>query len=90
MLSFVFIKHTYPTSDITICAEAAVYVQHILAKTSQLKEIVYYDKRPVSVFSHALSNKTIKCFIANTLSTYFKPHEVLFSARFCSQGDKTM
>ena len=42
MLSFVFIKHTYPTSDVTICAEAADYVQHIFAKTLQLKEIVSY------------------------------------------------
>ena len=35
--------------------------------TSELKEIVYYSKRPISLFFHALSHETIKKFIANAL-----------------------
>ena len=32
-----------------------------------LKEIVYYSKRPIGLFFHALSHETIKNFIANAL-----------------------
>ena len=30
--------------------------------TSELKEIVYYNKRPISLLFHALSHKTIKSY----------------------------
>ena len=65
MLSFVFIKDTNPTCDVTRFAESAIYILHIFA--SKLKEIVYYIKRPIGLFFYALSDKTIKIFIANTL-----------------------
>ena len=35
--------------------------------TSELKELIYYSKRPISLLFHALSHKTIKNFIANVL-----------------------
>ena len=35
--------------------------------TSELKEVVYYSKRPISLLFHALSHQTIKIFIANVL-----------------------
>ena len=35
--------------------------------TSELKEIVYYSKRPISLLFHALPHETIKIFIANVL-----------------------
>ena len=35
--------------------------------TSELKKIVYYSKRPISLLFHALSHETIKNLTANTL-----------------------
>ena len=35
--------------------------------TSELKEIVYYSKRPISLLFHALSHETIKNLTANAL-----------------------
>ena len=58
MLVYVFIKPTYPTSDVTTFGESAVYILFILQKTSELKEIVYYSKRRISLLFHALSHKT--------------------------------
>ena len=52
MLSFVANNHPYPTSDVTICAESAIYILHIFAN-SLLKEIVYHSKRPMTLFFHA-------------------------------------
>ena len=59
MLVYEFIKPTYPTSDVTTFAESAVYILYIFQITSELKEIVYYSKRPISLLFHALSHKTI-------------------------------
>ena len=43
--------------------------------TSELKEIVYYIKRPIDLFFYALSNKTIIIFVAKTSSaTYLILH----------------
>ena len=36
MPSFVFNKHTYPTSDVTNCAESAIYILQIFANDSDL------------------------------------------------------
>ena len=55
MLVYVFIKPNYPTSDVTTFAESAVYILTLLRKTSELNEIVFYSKRPVSIFFHASS-----------------------------------
>ena len=35
--------------------------------TSEVKEIVYYSKRPISLLFHALSHETLKIFTANAL-----------------------
>ena len=43
MLSFLLSKDTYQSSDVTLCWT-----------TWQLKEIVYYCKRPIHLFFHAL------------------------------------
>ena len=67
MLVYVFIKPTYPTSDVTTFAVSAVYILHIFAT----KEIVYYSKRPIGLFFHVLSHETIKIFIANALDKGF-------------------
>ena len=40
--------------------------------TSELKEIVYYSKQPIGLLFHALSQETIKKFIANALSLSLK------------------
>ena len=61
MLSFVANNHPYPTSDVTICAESAIYILHIFAN-SLLKEIVYHSKRPMTLFFHAFLNTTTKNF----------------------------
>ena len=53
MFVYVFIKPTYPTSDVTTFAESAVYIFTFLRITWELKEIVYYSKRPISLFFHA-------------------------------------
>ena len=37
MLSFVFNKHTYPTSDITTYAESVIYILYIFANTFAAK-----------------------------------------------------
>lgn len=67
MFSHVLNENTYPTSDVTTCVKSAIYILQILRITSQLKGIVYYRKRPIGLFFHTLSNKTIKYFVANTL-----------------------
>ena len=71
MLVYVFITPTYPTSDLTIFAESAVYILHIFANNFGTKRVVFYSKRPISLFFHALSHKTIKIFIANALFSFF-------------------
>ena len=37
MLSFVFIKDTYPTCDVTSFAETAIYILHISVNNFQTK-----------------------------------------------------
>ena len=59
MLVYVFIKLTYPTSDVTTFAESAVYICKFLQITSELKEIVCYSKRPIGLLFHALSHETM-------------------------------
>ena len=49
---------TYPTSDIFYT---------FLEITSELREIVYYSKRPIGLLFYALSHKTIKIFDADVL-----------------------
>ena len=66
MLGYVFIKQTYPTSDVTTFAESAIYILYIFANNFATKR-VYYSKQPISLFFHTLSHETIKNFIANTL-----------------------
>ena len=41
MLSFVANNHPYPTSDVTICAESAIYILHIFANSLRIR----YEKR---------------------------------------------
>ena len=60
----------YPTSDVTTFAESAVYILYTFANTSELKEIVYYSKRPISLLFYALSHGRIKKFIADALFAY--------------------
>ena len=67
MLDFVFIKPTYPTSDVTTFAESAVYILYIFANNFGTKRDSYYSKQPISVLFHALSHGTINNFIANVL-----------------------
>ena len=37
MLSFVFNEHIYPACDVTICAEAAIYILQIFANNLKTK-----------------------------------------------------
>ena len=53
------------TSHVLLNQQFAFYT--FLRITSKLKEIVYYIKRPISLFFYALSNKTIKIYIAISL-----------------------
>ena len=67
MLVYVFIK---PLTQL-VTSQLLLNQQFIFCTfwriTSELKEIVYYSKRPISLFFHALSHETIKNFIANAL-----------------------
>ena len=67
MLVYVFIKPTYRTSDVTTFAESAVYIFTFLRLTSELKDIVYYSKRPMGLIFHVLSHETITNLFANVL-----------------------
>ena len=57
LCSFMYLL-TYPTSDIFYT---------FLEITSELREIVYYSKRPIGLLFYALSHKTIKIFDADVL-----------------------
>ena len=37
MLSFVFDKHTYPSNDVTNCAESGIHIIHIFVNNSATK-----------------------------------------------------
>ena len=65
MLSYVSIKQTYPTSDVTMLLNQQ-FIFCTFANNFATKR-VYYSKQPISLFFHALSHETIKNFIANTL-----------------------
>jgi hypothetical protein len=39
IFQFNIIKHTYPTNDVTRCAESATYILHIFAYNLELDEI---------------------------------------------------
>ena len=64
-------KTNNPSCDVIICAESAIHVSTLFRLqthiTLQLKEIAYNSKRPIGLFSHALSNEQIKIFVANVL-----------------------
>ena len=59
MLVYVFIKPTYPNSDLTTFAESAVYILYIFANNVGTKR-----DRPIGLLFHALGHETIKVFIA--------------------------
>ena len=54
------IQITYVTDDVTIFTELAIYILPIFANNFATKRD--YTKRPIGLFFHALSNKTIKKF----------------------------
>ena len=50
------------TSPIVLSQQSMFFI--FLWITWQLKEILYYCKRPIHLFFHALSNRTIKIFVS--------------------------
>ena len=65
MLVYVCIKPTYQTSDgPTLLSQQFIFCT-FLQITLELKEIVYYSKRPIGLFFHALLHEAIKLFTAD-------------------------
>ena len=60
MLVYVFIKPTYLTSDVITFDDQQVIFCTFLQITSELKEIVYYSKWPISLLFYAFLHETIK------------------------------
>ena len=63
MLVYVFIKPTYPTTaESQLLLNQQFIFSTFLQITSELKDIVFYSKRPIGSFFHALLHETIKFF----------------------------
>ena len=67
MFVYAFIKPAYTTRTSQLLLNRQFILCTFLQITSELKEVVYYSKRPISLLFHALSHQTIKIFIANVL-----------------------
>ena len=65
MLSLLLNRYTYPTNDVTSCAEAEFISCIFSWEASQLKW-------PIGLFFHALSGKTIKNLLPTSFETRVK------------------
>lgn len=65
MLSFVFTKHTYPTSDVSTCAESAIYILHCFVNN-------FTAKRDRLIFRRFQVNKLLPTCSQKLISVTFQ------------------